>query len=126
VVSREKRPFDADATVISDHSVLSPTLSGPKATRLEQTRGPGAPRELRLLADETVIGRSHQAALCIESGLLSRRHALFKKNGPELCLLDLESANGVYVNGVRIHSVILCDGDTIQIGDVVLVVREGA
>lgn len=112
--------------MISDHSVHSPSLTGQKLPRLEQIQGPGAPRELLLLGSETVVGRSNQATICIDSSLLSRRHALFKKNGPELRLIDLESANGVYVNGVRAHSAILCEGDAIQIGDVVLVFREGS
>jgi pSer/pThr/pTyr-binding forkhead associated (FHA) protein len=39
--------------------------------------------------------------------------------------VDLESANGVYLNGVRVHSAGLFEGDTIQIGDVLLMFREG-
>ena len=68
--------------------------------------------------------RSNQATLHIDSALLSRRHVAIKTNGPEHRLYDLDSANGVYVNGIKAHSAILHDGDTVQIGDVVLVFHE--
>jgi len=88
-------------------------------------QGPGAPREFNLLAEEIVIGRSSQVEICIESQLMSRRHAALRRSGPDVRLVDLESANGVYLNGVRVHSAGLLEGDTIQIGDVLLVYREG-
>jgi pSer/pThr/pTyr-binding forkhead associated (FHA) protein len=88
-------------------------------------QGAGAPREFALVGEETVIGRSAQATICIESLLLSRRHVALRRAGPELRLVDLQSANGVYLNGVRVHSAGLFDGDTIQIGDVLLMYREG-
>jgi pSer/pThr/pTyr-binding forkhead associated (FHA) protein len=40
-------------------------------------------------------------------------------------MFDLESSNGVFLNGVRVHSAALHEGDVIQIGDAVLVFREG-
>jgi pSer/pThr/pTyr-binding forkhead associated (FHA) protein len=49
---------------------------------------------------------------------------VFRRQGPELQLADLDSANGVYVNGVKTHSAVLHEGDTIQIGDVVFVLHE--
>jgi pSer/pThr/pTyr-binding forkhead associated (FHA) protein len=124
-VSEEKRPFDADSTVVRDHTVMAGVRGEGREPRLELVRGPSAPRSFAIVGDEVVLGRSHQASVCIESGLLSRRHAAVRRNGPEFVLADLGSANGVFVNGVRVHSVVLCEGDTIQIGDVVLVFREG-
>lgn len=125
-MSREKGWFDAESTLVRDHSVLSTAVGPRKLPRLELVRGPGAPREYPITADEVVLGRSLQANVCIDSGLLSRRHAAVRRHGPELKLVDLDSANGVYVNGVRVHSAVLCDGDTIQVGDAVLVFREGS
>lgn len=125
-MSKDKPDFDLETTVVKDHSVITGVGRNAVPPRLELVRGPEAPRVLPLCPDETVVGRSHQANICIESSLLSRRHMLIRKSGPEFRLNDLDSANGVFLNGVRVHSAGLFEGDTIQIGDVVLVFREGA
>ena len=92
---------------------------------LEQVAGPGAPREFTLELDETILGRSLQATISIESAGISRQHAAVRRSGPEFSVTDLNSANGIYLNGVKTHSAILREGDTLQIGDVVFVFHEG-
>jgi len=95
------------------------------APRLEQVRGPGAPREFVLDLDETIVGRGNQSTVCVESSLLSRRHLSIRRQGPEFRCQDLDSQNGVFVNGVKAHAAVLHEGDTLQIGDVVFVFHEG-
>ena len=124
-MSQRKPDFEPEATLVKDHSVIGGVSREAVPPRLELVRGPMAPRTLPLGLDETVVGRSHQANICIESSLLSRRHVSIKKTGPEFRWRDLDSANGVFLNGVRVHSASLHEGDTIQIGDVVFVFREG-
>jgi pSer/pThr/pTyr-binding forkhead associated (FHA) protein len=115
----------AEATVIGQASVVASLQRAKKEPRLEQLQGPGAPQELDLESDETVIGRSDEADVCIDSALISRFHVAFRKNGPEVRFEDLDSSNGVYLNGAKAHSAVLHEGDTVQIGDVVLVFHEG-
>ena len=124
-VSGDKFGFDSDSTIVGEPSALSAPGAPRRPPRLELVQGPGAPREFPLISEETVIGRSTQATICIESLLLSRRHAAIRRVGPEIRVVDLESANGVYLNGVRVHSAGLFEGDTLQIGDVLLMFREG-
>ena len=124
-MSGDRFGFDSDSTIVGEPSALSVPGAAKRPACLELVQGPGAPREFALVGEETVIGRSTQATICLESLLLSRRHVALRRSGPELRLVDLQSANGVYLNGVRIHSAGLFDGDTIQIGDVLLVYREG-
>jgi hypothetical protein len=93
---------------------------------LQLVRGPGAPREFVLDIDEMVVGRSLQAHISVDSHLISRRHIVLKKHGPEYVCCDLDSKNGMFLNGVKVHSAVLREGDTIQIGDVVLVYNEGS
>src|SRR5687768_6606796 len=69
---------------------------------LEQIRGPGSPHQFVLDRDELVIGRSTTADLQVDSAELSRRHLLLKKQGAEFGCQDLESRNGVFLNGVKI------------------------
>src|SRR5688572_3827695 len=123
-VSKSNSEADFDSTVAGDVSIVGSHRGVQKEPLLEQLRGPGAPRKLALLPSETVIGRGNQATIQIESALLSRRHVALRRAGPDVTCLDLDSQNGVYVNGVRVHSALLHEGDTVQVGDVVLVFRE--
>lgn len=116
--------YDPDSTVAGDVSVVAASVRAQKVPTLEQVRGPGAPRRFALSIAETVVGRGMQANIAIDSALLSRRHVVFRRQGPELSLADLDSANGVHVNGVKVHSAVLHEGDTIQMGDVVFVLHE--
>lgn len=93
---------------------------------LAQVQGPGAPRKWVLELDEIVVGRSMQAHVSIDSGLLSRRHMMLTRSAGEYRAVDLDSANGVYLNGVKAHSAVLREGDLLQIGDVVFVFHEGS
>ena len=122
-MSKSREP-DTDATISGNVAIVAGLPQSRKLPTLEQVRGPGAPRRIPLALAETVVGRGTQANVTIDSALLSRRHVAFRRNGPELSLSDLESANGVYVNGVKAHFAVLHEGDTIQVGDVVFVLHE--
>ena len=98
---------------------------GQRSHWFEQVKGPGAPKEYDLSAEESFVGRSSSVVISINSELLSRKHMrLFRDDGEVRCE-DLQSMNGVYLNGIRVHSAILRDGDTIQLGDVVFIFHEG-
>ncbi len=117
---------ELDTTQAGSLDIVSAIEQSRRKPRLEQVRGAGSPCSHVILLDETVIGRSSQATICIESTLISRKHVVITKNGAEFRCRDLDSANGVYVNGVKAHSAVLHDGDAIQIGDVVFVFHEGS
>ena len=91
-----------------------------------QVQGPGAPREFVLDLPEVIVGRSLHATISIDGGGVSRQHFSLKRNGPEYTFTDLDSANGVFLNGVKTHSAVLREGDVLQLGDVVLVYHEGS
>jgi len=116
--------LDPDSTLAGAVAIVSGLPRGGKLPTLEQVRGPGAPRRFALSLAETVVGRGQQANVTIDSALLSRRHVVFRRQGAELSLADLDSQNGVFVNGVKAHAAVLHQGDTIQIGDVVFVLHE--
>jgi hypothetical protein len=74
-------------------------------------------QEFDLPRGATVIGRSLECNLTIEDPLVSRQHArlLIDDNGERV--EDMESRNGVRVNGVQIHGPTpLQDGDRVRIG----------
>ena len=115
-----------EQTVVGQPDVVPSARSFKKPFLLQQVKGPGAPRDYVLELAEMVVGRSHQAHISIDSGMLSRRHISLTRSGPEYTCSDLDSSNGMYLNGVKAHSAVLREGDTVQIGDVVFIYHEGS
>ncbi|MBD2083311.1 FHA domain-containing protein [Leptolyngbya sp. FACHB-17] len=63
------------------------------------------------------IGRNRSAALPLQDRKLSRRHAVILYREGRFYLIDLNSMNGSYVNGVRVQQrQPLHDGDCICVG----------
>ena len=62
------------------------------------------------------IGRSLSAHLRFEDPTVSRRHAVLIAEAEGVRVLDDRSLNGVFVNGERVVSQLLVDGDEIVIG----------
>ncbi len=123
--SPTKRPHRDEATNVLGVRIHDPLGRSVEPSWLEQREGPGAPARFLLEQPESIVGRSSEAHFTIESSLISRRHAIFVQSGPEVTCRDLDSSNGVYLNGVKVHSALLHEGDTLQIGDVVLLFHEG-
>ncbi len=66
----------------------------------------------------TTIGRSARNDLCVEDPFTSRLHAEIRRQGDHLFLSDLGSANGTYLNGLRLTSPVeLHDRDRVRIGE---------
>jgi ABC-type multidrug transport system ATPase subunit/pSer/pThr/pTyr-binding forkhead associated (FHA) protein len=90
--------------------------------RLVVTSRFGAGRKIAV-GDELLLGRGAPGVDALsEDPKLSRRHALVERDpGGQVTIKDLESANGTYVNGVKIQgSVHLEEGDVIRIGSTTL------
>lgn len=69
-----------------------------------------------------VLGRDASLDAVLDTPQASRRHAIIERYGPVILLRDLDSKNGVYVNGNRIQTHELCAGDVVRFGDVIAVV----
>jgi hypothetical protein len=63
------------------------------------------------------IGRAEGADIRLEDAAVSKVHAAIEVRGADHMLLDLESANGTFVNGNRVTRHMLNHGDTIEILD---------
>ncbi|RJQ43923.1 MAG: DUF2662 domain-containing protein [Gaiellales bacterium] len=64
----------------------------------------------------TLIGRSHQADIRLDDPNVSRRHAELRQRGNDYLIVDLDSTNGVEVNGKQVKSKALQNGDVITLG----------
>lgn len=91
---------------------------------LEQVRGPGSPRSYPVKSRNLLIGRSEETDIHIESATLSRHHLRLLERDGEYSFVDLDSANGVYLNGVLAHAAVLRDGDVLEFGEVVFIFHE--
>jgi len=65
-----------------------------------------------------VIGRSETADHTIYSGKVSKEHATIEVKDGRYALRDLDSTNGTFVNGQRIASHVLEDGDIVHLAQV--------
>jgi diguanylate cyclase (GGDEF)-like protein len=77
----------------------------------------GIGRMFKLDRSETILGRSTEAQFQVEDDGISRKHAKVVALGDgRFQLVDLGSTNGTYLNGLRVNTAPLYDGDKIQIG----------
>jgi signal transduction histidine kinase/pSer/pThr/pTyr-binding forkhead associated (FHA) protein len=65
---------------------------------------------------EIVIGRSTTCGIFVPDRRISREHARVYFDGERLFVEDLESHNGVYVNGQRVAKAELFNGDLLRMG----------
>lgn len=73
------------------------------------------------ISEKFYIGRGQGNHLVLDDPYISLQHALIYRSGQELRLKDLDSTNGVSLNGVKINKTTqVFPGDSIVIGQVVL------
>jgi len=64
-----------------------------------------------------VVGRSEDCSIVIRSKFLSRHHALISNDSRGWSIADLNSTNGLQVNGRQVKMWRLKDGDVVDIGE---------
>ncbi len=71
-----------------------------------------------ILIDKPILllGRHPECDIQIESRKISRRHCCIAQIHDYLVVRDLDSTNGIRVNGVRVIEGVLHDGDEVTIG----------
>lgn len=71
------------------------------------------------------VGRTADNDLRIIDPAVSRLHAVLKRSGRKLTVVDANSRNGVFVNGVQVRFAELADGDQLSFGSVRFRYRTG-
>ena len=80
---------------------------------------PGQDIEFPLNADSVTLGRDPTNAIVIQNSWISSKHARFaRKSDGSFEVYDLDSQNGIEVNGKRIVRCALRDGDKVAFGQV--------
>ena len=87
-----------------------------------ETDAPEPDRVVFRMPDGAVktIGRSAGAEFMVDAALVSRLHCQLSASGDALHVKDLGSTNGTFVNGRRVRSAELQDGDRLAVGRVEL------
>jgi ABC-type multidrug transport system ATPase subunit len=76
-------------------------------------------------AGSLTIGRANDNDIVIQDVLASRHHAFLVDTPIGTEIRDAQSINGTFVNGVRVGSAVLSEGDVVTIGNVDLVYSDG-
>src|SRR5579859_6507644 len=111
---------ESGATMIYKHPIV------PEATEAASPEELGLEREVAVLTWEgqrlrvdkrrVVLGRSRECDIQVEDANVSRRHAELRQEGTAFWIVDLDSTNGLEVNGKRVKRAKLDPGDTFTVG----------
>jgi pSer/pThr/pTyr-binding forkhead associated (FHA) protein len=131
-ISAPRSVQDGDRITIGDYQLSlrsERAAAGPKVgpaeavepppyARLVMLGPPNAGQEFPLEEGEIVVGRTDENAIVINHRSISRSHAKIVVSDKGCRLLDLDSANGVRVNGEDFADVELKSGDLVEFGTV--------
>jgi hypothetical protein len=73
-------------------------------------------QDLRVDKRRVLLGRSRECDIQVEDPNVSRRHAELRQEGAAYWIVDLDSTNGIEVNGRRIKRAKLDSGDIVTVG----------
>jgi hypothetical protein len=87
------------------------------AYALLPVRGTTSGAPVPLPEGRTMLGRDAACGICLPDASVSRRHAEITRTGDVVHVQDLDSRNGIHVNGVPRKSASLRLGDELKVGD---------
>lgn len=116
-------PDYAPRTQMAPASAKPPEVAN-LATKMIQAFRPGAATPEKPAGSAT-IGRATDNDIVIQDVLASRHHAFLVPTPLGTEIRDARSINGTFVNGVRVGSAVLSEGDVVTIGNVDLVFSDG-
>ncbi|WP_432084910.1 FHA domain-containing protein [Streptomyces sp. bgisy095] len=115
--------YDAEVTGQTALPSLSPEALAavealpPGSALLVVRRGPNSGSRFLLDGELTTAGRHPQSDIFLDDVTVSRRHVEFRRGQDgSFTVSDVGSLNGTYVNREPIDSVVLSNGDEVQIG----------
>jgi two-component system, NtrC family, response regulator HydG len=79
--------------------------------------GPLKGDRIALTKESVVIGRDRSSDIHISDLLLSRKHCMLQKTDDSYKILDLQSRNGISINGIPVHERNLNHGDIVKLGN---------
>lgn len=81
--------------------------------------------EVVLAQDQILVfGRSSSADVKLDDGKISGKHCQLLLNKDKLEVVDLDSKNGIFLNGIRIEQSEIFLGDEVRLGDTIIAIEE--
>ena len=108
--------FDDETKVADGQEVQKPGSRDRDRAYLIVLAGSAVGEMYKITKDETTIGRGSQADIQVIDEGISRRHASIRLSGDGVVVSDLGSTNGTFLNGEKVATHALRDGDKIQVG----------
>jgi Inner membrane component of T3SS, cytoplasmic domain len=96
--------------------VLGTVPAPPQTASVMVRSGPDTGAKFALETSPLYVGRAPDNGIVVNDPATSRRHARFEMRARELLVVDLGSANGTMVDGVRVVEQTLADGTVITMG----------
>lgn len=82
--------------------------------RLVPPSGPA----IEITRDQSVVGRDPSCDVVVSDGSVSRKHARIEKRGADWAVVDQGSANGTFLDSLRVAEVVLRHGQEVRFGAV--------
>lgn len=102
-----------------------PASAGDAVAIVQVVAGPDAGREFKLARGTFTIGRGRENDIVLSDLLVSKRHGRFDV-GAHIELIDLNSSNGIVVDGGVVQRLRIVDGESFLLGDTELQVHVSA
>ncbi len=99
---------------------VPPSAAGDRNAFLIVLSGRSVGKMFKLPQGEVTLGRSLDCDVRLDDEGVSRSHLKLTRDNDGFVLVDLDSTNGTYVNGSKIHRERLVDGDRVQVGSVTI------
>ena len=109
---------EAGATMIYKPVAQDTEAASPEELGLEREVAVLSWNGQRMRVDKrrVVLGRSRECDIQVEDANVSRRHAELRQEGTSFWIVDLDSTNGLEVNGKRVKRAKLEPGDSFTVG----------
>ncbi|MBI2954101.1 MAG: DUF3662 domain-containing protein [Chloroflexi bacterium] len=116
----DQPPLEIGQTRRFDAEQLKRSLRGVAANKAALVCGSGATNGMRYYVDKpnVTMGRGLGNEIVVDDPRVSRHHAEIRLTGGKICIYDLKSTNGTWVNRQRITESVLANGDVISLGGV--------
>ncbi|MBI4834487.1 MAG: FHA domain-containing protein [Planctomycetes bacterium] len=116
-----KEKITADITLPSrlKEQIVEKISSG---SSLKIIRKDGKEEAIKIKEDIITFGRKSKCTVCLqEDSKISRNHCRIERKGNTFEITDLDSRNGMYINGEKTIHKTLSPGDEIKIGDTIVI-----
>lgn len=124
---RTSNAISRTADYVSETHTIRPLPSEPAGIPLfmQINSEDGSVNEITAYVNgSAIVGRGKSCDVHIDNDTISRQHFVFEYSRGEFYIMDLETTNGTYLNGVRLtHKRRIVKGDTIKAGALEISVR---